>query len=111
NAVSAAASIRGAVLAAMLLGGCAGDEIREAPVYVVRPHDTLYSIAWRHNLNYRDLAQWNHVGPDFRIAVGQRLLLEPGARPDGQRPSAAAPPQNPATPATHGLRDEPRSGR
>lgn len=103
--------IPAAALCAVLQSGCSGDRVREQPVYIVRPQDTLYSIAWRHNLDYRDLAQWNHIGPDFRIAVGQRLLLEPGARPDAQRPSAAAPPQNPATPATHGLRDEPRSGR
>jgi lipoprotein NlpD len=105
--VSAAASIRGAVLAAMLLGGCAGDEIREAPVYVVRPHDTLYSIAWRHNLNYRDLAQWNHVGPDFRIAIGQRLALGPEGRV-AEAPQSAAPSSGAAA---HGLREEPRTGR
>jgi lipoprotein NlpD len=42
---------------------------------VVRPHDTLYSIAWRYNLDYRDLARWNHIASDFRIVVGQTLLL------------------------------------
>ncbi len=87
-----------AALCAVLLGGCAGDQIREAPIYVVRPQDTLYSIAWRHNLDYRDLARWNHIGADFRIVVGQRLVLEP---PAGTGQSAAP----------HGLREEPRSGR
>jgi lipoprotein NlpD len=46
---------------------------------VVRPQDTLYSIAWRHDLDFRDLARWNHIGADFHIAVGQVLLLGSGA--------------------------------
>jgi lipoprotein NlpD len=92
----------------MLLGGCVTDEIREAQIYVVRPRDTLYSIAWRHNLDYRDLAQWNHIGPDFRIAIGQRLVLGP----EGRRAAEAA--QSSATSsaaAAHGLREQPGTGR
>lgn len=46
---------------------------------MVRPQDTLYSIAWRHGLDYHDLARWNGIGPDFRISVGQALKLDPGA--------------------------------
>jgi lipoprotein NlpD len=64
------------------LAGCATEESTAPALYTVRPNDTLYSIAWRHNLDYRDLARWNHIGPDFRIAVGQRLRLT--------APSAAA---------------------
>lgn len=41
------------------------------------PKDTLYSIAWRFNLDYHDLARWNNIGPDFRITVGQTLSLIP----------------------------------
>lgn len=47
----------------------------------MRPQDTLYSIAWRHDLDYRDLARWNNIGADFHISVGQVLLLGPGAAP------------------------------
>jgi lipoprotein NlpD len=46
---------------------------------VVRPQDTVYSIAWRYGLDFRDLARWNHIGSDFRIAVGQTLILAPRA--------------------------------
>lgn len=62
-----------------LLAACAAG-VGEGPPdsYVVRPQDTLYSIAWRHDLDYRDLARWNHIGADFRISVGQVLLLGPG---------------------------------
>jgi len=65
------------LFAATWLAGCATPESAEPPIYTVRPQDTLYSIAWRHDLDYHDLARWNHIGPDFRISVGQRLLLAP----------------------------------
>jgi len=35
----------------------------------------LYSIAWRHGLDYRELAAWNGIGPDFKLVVGQVLIL------------------------------------
>jgi lipoprotein NlpD len=109
--VSVPAWIGGAALCAVLLAGCADEQIREEPIYVVRAQDTLYSIAWRHNLDYRDLAQWNHIGPDFRIAVGQRLVLEPPADRASASAGATQPPGAAAPAPPHGLRDEPRSGR
>ena len=64
-------------LCCVLLGACVAT-VREVPQsYTVRAQDTLYSIAWRHDLDYRDLARWNNIGPDFRIAVGQVLMLGP----------------------------------
>jgi lipoprotein NlpD len=63
--------------------------------YVVRPGDTLYSIAWRLNMDYRNLARWNDLGPGYRIAVGQILSLRPGpyatARAPASRPAPSAP--------------------
>ena len=43
--------------------------------YLVKPSDTLYSIAWRYGLDYRELAQWNKIAVDATIYPGQRLLL------------------------------------
>ncbi len=75
-----------------LLAGCASAPVRAPRVYVVRPNDTLYSIAWRNRLDYRDLAAWNHIGPDYRITVGERLRLRPP--PGGvARTGRAAPPR------------------
>ncbi|MDE2350209.1 MAG: LysM peptidoglycan-binding domain-containing protein, partial [Gammaproteobacteria bacterium] len=71
--------LAGAIIGLAFLTGCAGQDLRPPRSYVVLPHDTLYSIAWRNGLDYRDLAAWNHLGPDFRIAVGERLTLEPPA--------------------------------
>jgi len=52
---------------------------REPESYVVRPGDTLYSIAFRNQIDYHDLASWNDIGRDYRIAVGQKLRLGPPA--------------------------------
>jgi lipoprotein NlpD len=94
-------------LCCLLLGGCADSAGTGRESYVVRPRDTLYSIAWRHDLDFRDLARWNHIGPDFRISVGQVLVLgpSPSARPSASPGSSRAPtlenraPRAPVTPA------------
>jgi lipoprotein NlpD len=83
-------------LCCVLLNGCADTGGAERAMYIVRPQDTLYSIAWRHDLDFRDLAKWNHIAPDYRIVVGQRLVLHPTAAPAGRATSRSAN----ATPAT-----------
>ncbi|MEQ5802817.1 peptidoglycan DD-metalloendopeptidase family protein [Halomonas sp. H10-9-1] len=54
--------------------------------YTVERGDTLYGIAWRHDMDYRDLARLNRIGPPYEIQPGQRLVLEGGA--DGGVPAA-----------------------
>jgi lipoprotein NlpD len=44
-------------------------------VHKVRAGDTLYSIAWRYSLDYRDLAKLNKIKPPFTIFIDQRLKL------------------------------------
>ena len=47
--------------------------------YQVKPTDTLYSIAWRYDLDYKALARWNKIAVNEVIFPGQRLLLiDPG---------------------------------
>lgn len=46
-----------------------------APVYTVRRGDTLYSIAWRFELDHRGLAAANGVRPPYLIQPGQQLKL------------------------------------
>jgi lipoprotein NlpD len=62
--------------------------------YKVRSGDTLYAIALRHGLDYRDLAKWNGIGRDYTIHAGQVLRLGPGARtaPAASRPAVGTPP-------------------
>jgi len=47
--------------------------------YVVARGDTLYSIAFRSGVDFRDLAQWNGVAAPFTIWPGQTLKLSPPA--------------------------------
>ncbi len=64
-----------------MAAGCASERALPPKTYIVQPRDTLYSIAWRHDLDYRELARWNHIGADYRITVGQVLSLTPGDHP------------------------------
>ncbi|MGQ0698328.1 MAG: peptidoglycan DD-metalloendopeptidase family protein [Panacagrimonas sp.] len=43
--------------------------------YRVRPGDTMYSIAFRSSLDFRELAKWNGIGSDYLIRPGQVLRL------------------------------------
>ncbi|MBU0500471.1 MAG: peptidoglycan DD-metalloendopeptidase family protein [Gammaproteobacteria bacterium] len=61
--------------------------------YVVQPGDTLYSIAWRENQDYRALASWNGLPASYTIHPGQRLRLTTPSGPalgQGGTPSSRA---------------------
>jgi lipoprotein NlpD len=86
----------GCLALAALLGGCASEPPQPArpTTYTVKAGDTLYAIAWRLRLDYRDLARWNGINDKYLIRPGQVLRLQPGP---GQ--VAAAPPRpRPVTP-------------
>lgn len=55
----------------------ASRERSSAAEYTVEAGDTLYGIAWRHDMDYRDLARINRIGPPYQIQPGQRLVLDP----------------------------------
>ncbi|MDE2309059.1 MAG: peptidoglycan DD-metalloendopeptidase family protein [Xanthomonadaceae bacterium] len=64
--------------------------------YVVVRGDTLYSIAFRNGVDFRDLAQWNAIAAPYTIWPGQRLTLSPPgnaaiAHDAGRRPARSAP--------------------
>lgn len=44
-------------------------------IYKVQRGDTLFSIAFRHNMDYRDLAKLNHIAAPYHILVGQKLRV------------------------------------
>jgi lipoprotein NlpD len=48
--------------------------------YEVKKGETLYSIAFRNGVDFRDLAQWNAVAPPYTIWPGQRLKLSPSGK-------------------------------
>jgi lipoprotein NlpD len=59
-----------------------------AGTYRVVRGDTLYAIAFRHGLDFRDVAAWNKIAPPYRIYAGQDLRLDAGG--SGPRPPAGA---------------------
>lgn len=55
--------------------------IERADTYRVEKGDTLYSIAFRHGKDYRDVARWNGIAAPYTIWPGQVLTLhEPAGR-------------------------------
>jgi lipoprotein NlpD len=66
--------------------------------YRVVRGDTLYSIAFRHGLDFRDLAGWNGIASPYTIWPGQMLRLSPARdRAAGTRRSVtSAPTRTPA---------------
>jgi len=88
-----------AVVSALLLFACASPgplaPVGRAPdrgagasltrgAHTVRSGDTLYAIAWRYGLDYRELARWNGIPEPFTIYLGQELRIS--------RPSRIPPP-------------------
>jgi lipoprotein NlpD len=136
-------TMRQALLVAMLAvaAGCTTSVVREiSPAssagvasvpkpgisVVVQRGDTLYGIAFRNGVDFRDLAAWNGIPAPFTIYPGQRLRLHPAgsgtastspstaprpgtsARPPATRPATPtpttpAPTPAPTTPASSGF--------
>jgi len=71
-----------------LLAACGSSPVRNAATYTVKRGDTLYSIAARHGLDYRDVARWNGIGRDYVIHPGQVLHLQ--ARGSKASPSSSS---------------------
>lgn len=69
--------------------------------YRVVKGDTLYSIAFRHGTDFRELARWNGIAAPYTIWPGQELVLSPRRAPV---PPTAPPPtvaHVPAPPVHH----------
>lgn len=58
-------------------------EREPASSYTVETGDTLYGIAWRHNMDFRDLARLNDIGPPYRLQPGQELQLDDSGNQGG----------------------------
>ena len=56
-------------------------EVIDSTSHVVNTGETLYSIAFKYGLNYREVANWNNIPPPYLIYPGERLALVPGAEP------------------------------
>jgi len=85
---------------ALLVAGCASNP--EGGSYTVKRGDTLYSIAFRHKVDYKDLARWNGIGRDYVIYPGQTLRLSPpgkgSSRTASPTPKSSSRPTPPKAP-------------
>lgn len=73
-----------------LVAGCSG--LRwNSQLYRVGAGETLYAIAWRYNLDYRELARWNTITAPYTIHPGQELMLtDPASLPESRRPTVSS---------------------
>lgn len=87
----------------LLLAACGSQPISSG-TYTVKSGDTLYSIAWRHNIDLQVLARLNNIGSDYRIYPGQVLRLSraaTSAKPAQQAPGSAAAPKIVVAPSSN----------
>ena len=67
------------LLVSGLLASCVkiADSGWDPQSYTVKTGDTLYSIAWRYEKDFREVASWNNISSSYNIYPGQRISLVP----------------------------------
>ncbi len=69
------------LLLSLLLSACGAHVYHQ-----VRKGDTLYSISWHYNQDYRQVAEWNGLGSSYTISEGQWLRVAPPGPEAGLEP-------------------------
>jgi lipoprotein NlpD len=46
--------------------------------HIASRDDSLYTIAWRYGVDFRELAQRNRIAPPYRLHAGQKIMLSDG---------------------------------
>ena len=79
--------------------------------YRVVKGDTLFGIAFRHGVDYRDLAQWNDIAAPYKIYVGRELKMGPAgsAAPATSTVAVSPPASSSAKPLANSKPDIPPS--
>ncbi|MDH5392262.1 MAG: peptidoglycan DD-metalloendopeptidase family protein [Gammaproteobacteria bacterium] len=80
------------IFISFLLAACSNEEnIRDKVInwdpyqYTVHQGDTLYSIAWRYDLDFKLIIKWNNIVKPYTIYPGQRLkMAAPVVEPEGK---------------------------
>jgi lipoprotein NlpD len=94
-----AARSAGALISCLAIAACTPTLVDYgATTHVVRSGETLYTIAWRHGIDYRELARWNALEDPNLIYAGQELRLRPPERVAVTRTVAAPARRSPAPP-------------
>ena len=82
-------SLTSLLLAAFLLSACSGSGTKWDPEdYTVKSGDTIYSLAWRYELDAEDFAAWNDMQVSHFIKPGERLHTRKPVNFDASRKAA-----------------------
>lgn len=76
--------------------------------YVIQKGDTLYSIAFEHGLDYREVAEQNNIDNPSAIQIGQKIKLIGSDEVPGDRPRIEVKPLNPVMPQIITKKDQPK---
>lgn len=60
--------------------------ISHSRTHVVKPGETLYSIAWKYGLDHREIARWNSIREPYRIYPKQELRVKPSSKKERSSP-------------------------
>src|SRR3712207_95886 len=63
--------------------------------YTIRAGESLYAIAWRYGLDYKQVARWNGISEPYTIYPGQKIRLNPPLTEPQQSPPAPPTPSEP----------------
>jgi lipoprotein NlpD len=76
--------------------------------YVIQKGDTLYSIAFEHGLDYREVAEQNNIENPAAIQIGQKIKLLPPDEGASERPRIDTKPLVPSAPLMVLKKDQPK---
>jgi len=76
--------------------------------YVIQKGDTLYSIAFEHGLDYREVAEQNNIENPAAIQIGQQIKLLPSEDGVAERPRIDTKPLPQSAPAAIVRKDQPK---
>jgi lipoprotein NlpD len=75
---------------------------------VIQKGDTLYSIAFEHGLDYREVAEQNNIENPAAIQIGQQIKLLPSEDAVSERPRIDTKPLVPSPPVVIVKKDQPK---
>jgi len=76
--------------------------------YVIQKGDTLYSIAFEHGLDYREVAEQNNIDNPSTIQIGQQIKLLPPSEGGGEKGHLESKPIIQSPPPVVPIKDQPK---
>lgn len=77
-------------------------------IYIIQKGDTLYSIAFDHGLDYREVAEQNNIENPSAIQIGQQIKLQSSEDGVSERPRSDTKANVQSSPVTISRKDQPK---